>query len=203
MFTGIVKGVFPVAHIERLKDFIRLSVELNHELVDGVETGASIAVNGVCLTVMAINGTCVSFDVMKETLRATNLGNLTEGGLVNIERAARFGDEIGGHLLSGHIHDTVMVSSVIREPHNVTVSFSFDSRWRDYLLPKGYVALNGASLTIGEKVQESIFCVHLIPETLRLTTFGEVKEGDQINLEIDSQTQAVVDTVKNYMVSQA
>ena len=200
MFTGIVKGVFPVSAIERLSQFIRLSVTLNDELVDGLTTGASIAVNGVCLTVVNIQGCTVSFDVMKETLRVTNLGELVEGADVNIERAARFGDEIGGHLLSGHIHDTVTVTNVVKEENNVTVFFKVSSQWLDYLLPKGYVALNGASLTIGEKVQNNTFCVHLIPETLRLTTFGAAEEGYRVNMEIDSQTQAVVDTVKKYML---
>ena len=199
MFTGIVKGVFPVSRIERKEQFATLSVALPPNLLKGVETGASIAVNGTCLTVTAFSETDVTFDAMQETLRVTNLGELEPEALVNIERAARFGDEIGGHLLSGHIHDTVVIDEVVKSPDNTTIYFRFDARWSDYILPKGYIALNGASLTIGETVEDNRFCVHLIPETLKLTTFGHCQVGDRVNLEIDSQTQAVVNTVKNYL----
>ena len=199
MFTGIVKGLFPVERIERLDEFLSLTIKLTPSLCAGLEIGASIAVNGVCLTVTSIDNDLVTFDVMKETLRVTNLGRVAEGDVVNIERAARFGDEIGGHLLSGHIIDTVTVEKIIREENNTTVVFLFDGRWKGYIMPKGYVALNGASLTISEEVGEECFSVHLIPETLRQTTFDSVMEGDRINMEIDSQTQAVVDTVRNYM----
>ncbi|MRI34992.1 riboflavin synthase [Endozoicomonas sp. OPT23] len=200
MFTGIVKGVFSVEALEFSEKFLRLSVHLNETLCEGLQVGASVAVNGVCLTVTSFTKEgLVTFDVMQETLRVTNLGELLEESDVNIERAARFNDEIGGHLLSGHIHDTVIVSDVTRTETNTTIHFEFDEQWSDYLLPKGYVALNGASLTIGEKVENNCFRVHLIPETLQMTTFGKVKQGDRVNLEIDSQTQAVVNTVKKYL----
>ena len=200
MFTGIVKGTFSVDELELSDKFLRLTVQLNEELCQGLQVGASIAVNGVCLTVtgFTVDGR-VSFDVMQETLRVTNLGDLQIGSSVNIERAARFNDEIGGHLLSGHIHDTVIVSDITKTENNTTVYFQFADRWADYLMPKGYVSLNGASLTIGDQVSAGGFCVHLIPETLQVTTFGNARVGDRVNLEIDSQTQAVVDTVKRYM----
>ena len=201
MFTGIVKGIFPVSAIEQKEQFATLSVALPERMLAGVETGASIAINGTCLTVTGFSDTEVSFDAMQETLRVTNLGELEQGVLVNVERAAKFGDEIGGHLLSGHIHDTVIVDKIIETPDNTTIYFRFDPRWSDYILSKGYIALNGASLTIGEEVKDNRFCVHLIPETLKLTTFGECQLGDRINLEIDSQTQAVVNTVKSYLKS--
>lgn len=201
MFTGIVKGIFPVSNLEQRDGFATLSVALPENLLTGLETGASIAINGTCLTVTGFSDKEVHFDAMQETLRVTNLGQLQEGSRVNVERAAKFGDEIGGHLLSGHIHDTVVVDDIVKTPDNTTVYFRFDPRWTDYILPKGYVALNGASLTIGETVAEGRFCVHLIPETLKLTTFGECQPGDRVNLEIDSQTQAVVNTVKSYLAS--
>ncbi|WP_299728870.1 riboflavin synthase subunit alpha [uncultured Endozoicomonas sp.] len=199
MFTGIVKGYFPVSRIEKFNELNRITVQLPPELLDKLEIGASIAVNGCCLTVVAFDQNGVSFDAMKETLRVTNLGVIEEGSKVNIERAARFGDEIGGHLLSGHIHDTVEICDVIKEENNVTIFFKFDSKWKDYILSKGYVSLNGCSLTIGDKVEDDRFCVHLIPETLKVTCFGTSQVGDRINLEIDSQTQAIVATVKSYL----
>ncbi|MGI2027281.1 riboflavin synthase subunit alpha [Endozoicomonas acroporae] len=201
MFTGIVKGFFSVGRIETFNELNRITVLLPSTLLEGLETGASIAVNGCCLTVTAFDRESATFDVMKETLRVTNLGALGEGDKVNIERAARFGDEIGGHLLSGHIHDTVEICGIKQEENNVTVFFQFASEWQDYILPKGYVSLNGCSLTIGEKVEGGRFCIHLIPETLRMTSFGTAEVGDRVNLEIDSQTQAIVTTVKSYLES--
>ncbi|MGB0361215.1 MAG: riboflavin synthase subunit alpha, partial [Endozoicomonas sp.] len=172
MFTGIVKGYFPVARIETFNGLNRISVKLPSELLGNLETGASIAINGCCLTVVAFDKDSVSFEVMKETLRVTNLGALKKGDKVNIERAAQFGDEIGGHLVSGHIHDTVEICDIIKEENNVTIFFAFEPKWKEYILSKGYVSLNGCSLTIGEKVEDSRFCVHFIPETLKLTCFG-------------------------------
>ena len=203
MFTGIVKGVFSVDRMDRQEEFMSLTLRLTESLCERLENGASVSVNGVCLTVTSVDAPLISFDVMKETLRVTNLGELSEGSSVNIERAARFGDEIGGHLLSGHIYDTVIVEKVIYEENNTEVCFRCDSNWFDYIMPKGYLALNGASLTVSEDVRDGRFSVHLIPETLRLTTFGNVREGDRINLEVDSQTQAVVDTVRRYMEKNA
>ena len=202
MFTGIVQGRMPVKAVDSKPDFSTLTIQMDPSLMEGLKTGASIAVNGVCLTVTAFDEGQVSFDVMKETLRVTNLVDVRPGTFVNVERAARFSDEIGGHLLSGHVHDTVVVKDVIREPENTTILFTADPRWRDYLMPKGYVALNGASLTLGETVTDDEFRVHLIPETLRLTTFATVEPGDKVNLEIDSQTQAVVNTVKRCLGDQ-
>ena len=199
MFTGIVQGYFPIKQIERLEKLYRITVQLPPCLLENLQIGASIAINGCCLTVVAFDEDSVSFDAMQETLRVTNLGALTEQSSVNVERAAHFGDEIGGHLLSGHVHDTVTISEIVHEENNVTIYFDFDAKWADYVLPKGYISLNGCSLTIGAEVKDNRFCVHLIPETLRVTCFGGTQVGDVINVEIDSQTQAVVSTVKNYL----
>ncbi|WP_062270922.1 riboflavin synthase [Endozoicomonas arenosclerae] len=203
MFTGIVKGVFKAHSVVRKQDFMTLELQLDEPLCKGLEIGASVAVNGTCLTVTAVDRgkNLAAFDIMQETLRATNLEALQEGSQVNVERAARFGDEIGGHLLSGHVHDTVVIQDIVQSENNTTLVFKFDPIWKDYIQPKGYIALNGASLTIGESVEKDSFCVHLIPETLRLTTFGSAVIGDRVNLEIDSQTQAVVNTVKAYLES--
>ena len=131
---------------------------------------------------------------MAETLDKTNLGRLKAGDLVNLERAARFGDEIGGHLMSGHITATTEILRIERTEHNTTMHLALPAALKPYILPKGFVGLDGCSLTIGS-VGEDSFCVHLIPETLRRTLFGTRQAGDTVNLEIDPQTQAVVDTV--------
>jgi len=134
------------------------------------------------------------FDAMQETLRSTTLGTLTPGDRINFERAARIGDEIGGHLLSGHVHTTAEVVAIDRPENNCTLTFEVPEQWTKYIFPKGYIAINGASLTIGE-VTGNRFNIHLIPETLRATTFTDIALADQVNIEIDSQTQTIVDTL--------
>ena len=175
-------------------DFRTHTVELPEDMAGGLQTGASVAHNGCCLTVTEADGRTARFDLMAETLDKTNLGRLKAGDLVNLERAARFGDEIGGHLMSGHITATTEILRIERTEHNTTMHFALPAALKPYILPKGFVGLDGCSLTIGSVVEDS-FCVHLIPETLRRTLFGTRQAGDTVNVEIDPQTQAVVDTV--------
>ena len=195
MFTGIVQGMGRVVSVEQpAADFRTHTVELPEDMAGGLQTGASVAHNGCCLTVTETDGRTARFDLMAETLDKTNLGRLKAGDLVNLERAARFGDEIGGHLMSGHITATTEILRIERTEHNTTMHFALPVALKPYILPKGFVGLDGCSLTIGS-VGEDSFCVHLIPETLRRTLFGTRQAGDTVNLEIDPQTQAVVDTV--------
>ncbi|SFG96392.1 riboflavin synthase subunit alpha [Neisseria elongata] len=195
MFTGIVQGMGRVVSVEQpAADFRTHTVELPEDMAGGLQTGASVAHNGCCLTVTETDGRIARFDLMAETLDKTNLGRLKAGDLVNLERAARFGDEIGGHLMSGHITATTEILRIERTEHNTTMHFALPAALKPYILPKGFVGLDGCSLTIGS-VGEDSFCVHLIPETLRRTLFGTRQAGNTVNLEIDPQTQAVVDTV--------
>ena len=195
MFTGIVQGMGRVVSIEQpAADFRTHTVELPEDMAGDLQTGASVAHNGCCLTVTETDGRTARFDLMAETLDKTNLGRLKAGDLVNLERAARFGDEIGGHLMSGHITATTEILRIERTEHNTTMHFARPAALKPYILPKGFVGLDGCSLTIGS-VGEDSFCVHLIPETLRRTLFGTRQAGDTVNLEIDPQTQAVVETV--------
>lgn len=198
MFTGIVQGQAIIRALEHKENFMQLQVELPESHSQNLQLGASIALNGTCLTVTAFTGNLVSFDLIMETLRVTNLGQLGVGDKVNFERAARFGDEIGGHLLSGHIHLQGEIDQIERPDNNCVIWFQIEPNWRKYILPKGFIALNGCSLTIGE-VSDNRFNVYLIPETLAITGFGSAQVGDQINIEIDTHTQAVVDTVERYM----
>ncbi|HFC6351768.1 TPA: riboflavin synthase subunit alpha [Neisseria elongata] len=195
MFTGIVQGMGRVVSVEQpATDFRTHTVELPEDMAGGLQTGASVAHNGCCLTVTETDGRTARFDLMAETLDKTNLGRLKAGDLVNLERAAHFGDEIGGHLMSGHITATTEILRIERTEHNTTMHFALPAALKPYILPKGFVGLDGCSLTIGS-VGEDSFCVHLIPETLRRTLFGTRQAGDTVNLEIDPQTQAVVNTV--------
>ena len=198
MFTGIVQGMAEVVAIEEKQDFRRHVVRLPQALTGGIELGASIAHNGCCLTVTEVNDDLVAFDLMAETLRLTNLGALQVGDRVNVERAAKFGDEIGGHAMSGHIICLARVEEVIRSPNNCTVWFSLPAEFTKYVFAKGYIGIDGCSLTIGS-VDGNRFCVHLIPETLERTIIQFRQPGDAINIEIDPQTQAIVDTVERVL----
>lgn len=199
MFTGIVQGMGHIVAIRRpTPDFCSITTRLPAHISQDLNIGASIAHNGCCLTITQTSGDLADFDIMGETLAKTNLGQLKEGDTVNLERAARFGDEIGGHLMSGHITCTVPLIAIERDGLNQTNWFALPEAIAPYILPKGFVGLDGCSLTIGQ-VQADRFCVHLIPETLRQTCFGQRQIGDAINLEIDPQTQAIVDTVQRIM----
>jgi len=200
MFTGIVQCTAEVIDIKKKKDFQTHVVHLPDDLLAGLEIGASVAHNGCCLTVTHISGNHISFDLMQETLRVTNLGLLSPGDSVNIERAAKFGDEIGGHSMSGHIMTTAVVDEVIETENNHQIWFSLPAGLMKYVFTKGYIGIDGASLTIGD-VAGQRFNVNLIPETLNRTNLSARQKGDVINIEIDPQTQAVVDTVERVMAA--
>ena len=203
MFTGIVQGMGRVVLIEQPSpDFRRHTVELPEHMAHGLQTGASVAHNGCCLTIAAANGRQAAFDLMGETLARTNLGRLKTGDMVNLERAARIGDEIGGHLMSGHITCTAAITRIKRGAHNTAMWFALPAAVRPYILPKGFVGLDGCSLTVGD-VSDTEFSVHFIPETLQRTLFGTRQTGDTVNLEADPQTQAVVDTVARVLAQRA
>ncbi|HFQ5289755.1 TPA: riboflavin synthase subunit alpha [Vibrio vulnificus] len=201
MFTGIVQGTAEVVIIEAKESFQTHTIRLCGEMLSGLAIGASVAHNGCCLTVTKIADDLVSFDLMQATLKLTNLGTLRVGDRVNIERAAKSGDEIGGHSMSGHISTTATIDQIIDTPNNRTIWFKlpYDDAMK-YILAKGYIGVDGCSLTIGE-VEADRFNVHLIPETLNRTLFGQRKVGESVNIEFDPQTQAIVDTVERVLMS--
>ena len=198
MFTGIVQGRGEVVALSG-DELVRLVVRVPS--VEGLTRGASIAINGVCLTAVEWQDHDVSFDVIGETLRVTNLGALKPGDAVNVERAARYGDEIGGHLLSGHVHAMARVVRLEEQGENLAVTLQVDPELGRYLMPKGYVALDGCSLTLGPQIDNGQFQVFLIPETREVTVIESRAIGDTINLEIDTQTQAIVETVERMLAS--
>jgi riboflavin synthase len=199
VFTGIVQGLRPVHALLDEPGLRRLVLDLEGH-VEGLVSGASVAVNGACLTVTQVDGCLVRFDVIRETLNLTNLGDLTPGRLVNVERSFRVGDEIGGHIVSGHVSGTAVVSAVESGPQERTVRFRVPAELLKYLSYKGFVALDGASLTISRvSAGSSEIGVSLIPETIARTTLGAVAAGDRVNLEVDAQTRSVVDTVERLL----
>jgi riboflavin synthase len=200
MFTGIVQGQGTLLEIRDKNDFRTHFVQMPEAMLPGLELGASVAHNGCCLTVTAIEGDRVSFDLMQETLRVTNLGRLRPGDKVNLERAARFGDEIGGHAMSGHIMAQSELLELRVTDTNTTLWFALPEALAKYVFTKGYIGIDGISLTLGE-VRSDRFAVHLIPETLARTNLGDIVAGTRVNIEIDPQTQAIVDTVERVMAT--
>ena len=193
MFTGIVQGTGRIVEViegDAIKSF---KIEVPN--TDSLVVGASISVDGVCLTATSIENKVVSFDVIQETLSRTTLGQLEVNEVVNIERSLKFGDEIGGHLLSGHIMATGIVHEISELGEGLNISILVPLSIEKYLLEKGYVAIDGISLTIGE-MNNSRFNLHIIPETIRQTTIASKQVGDAVNIEIDSTTQTIVSTVE-------
>ena len=200
MFTGIVQAACIVRRVDRRSGLHSLGIELVPELARDLAVGASVAIDGVCLTVTGQQDGLVRFDVMQQTLQVTTLGGLDAGRRVNVERSARYGDEIGGHVLSGHIDAAVPVVAVEASANNREVSYQAPEALRPYILPRGFIALNGCSLTVARVDKRAgTFTVCFIPETLRVTTHVDKGVGDLVNLELDRQTQAIVDTVRAYL----
>jgi riboflavin synthase len=197
MFSGIVQKKVPVTNVEQRLGLTRLTVDLG-DVASDLKRGASISLSGVCLTATEIENNHVSFDLMGETLTKTALGMIKQGDLVNVERSLRVGDEIGGHRVSGHVTGKATITKIEQPPNNWIVTLQCDPTWMPYILPKGFIALDGCSLTIVD-VGADWFTVHLIPETLRITTFCEKTVGDHVNLELDPETQAIVESVKRYL----
>ena len=207
MFTGIVQSVARIQALHEAAGLRSLRLDFAPGFADGLAIGASVAVDGVCLTVTALHGDrAAEFDVMQQTLAVTTLGRLVAGSHVNVERAAKDGAEIGGHPLSGHIDFTARLSELRQPENNHVLRFAVPAPWMRYIFAKGYIAVAGASLTVAEAGREpggaGWFEVWLIPETLRATTFGDTRVGDSVNVEIERATQVMVDTVREAVADQ-
>lgn len=202
MFTGIVQGVAQVAAIDAREGLHTLRLRLPEGFDGELAIGASVACDGVCLTVTerpAPNEAL--FDVMAQTLRLTTLGAVAVGSGLNVERAAKEGAEVGGHPLSGHVDVSATVAEIRRPDNNHVLRFALPAPWMRYVFAKGYIGVNGCSLTVAEAHRErdgsGWFEVWLIPETLRMTTFGDKGVGDAVHIEIERSTQVMVDTVRD------
>jgi riboflavin synthase len=201
MFTGIVQGLAQVVALTERQGLRSIRLDWPEGFAAGLAVGASVAVDGVCLSVTALHGQrAADFDVMQQTLAQTTLAWLVVGNRVNVERAARDGAEIGGHPLSGHVDFMARVSAVRQPENNHVLSIEVPAPWMRYIFAKGYVAINGASLTVAQAWREpggaGRLEVWLIPETLRMTTFADKQVGDAVNIEIERSTQVMVDTVR-------
>lgn len=199
MFTGIVQGVATIAAITDRPGLRTFTLSFPAGFAQGLEIGASVACDGVCLTVTSLNGPdAADFDVMQQSLNLTTLGAFKPGERINVERAARDGAEIGGHPLSGHVDFTATVVEVRKPENNHVLRIAVPDSHMRYVFAKGYIAINGASLTVAEADRRAgWFEVWLIPETLRQTTFGAKVAGSRLNVEIERSTQVFVDTVRD------
>jgi riboflavin synthase len=204
MFTGIVQAQAEVITLQDRPGLRSLTLAFPPGFCAGLEIGASVACNGVCLTVTGQPAADqATFDIMQQSLALTTLGGLAVGSRLNVERAAREGAEIGGHPLSGHVDCTATLIELRQPANNHVLRFAVEPAWMRYLFTKGYVAVDGASLTIAEADRRAgWFEVWLIPETLRITTFGGKRVGDKVNLEVERSTQVIVDTVSDLFAAE-
>mgnify|MGYP006086753235 CR=1 FL=1 len=196
MFTGIVQGIASIIATSQGESATKVSIKLPE--TENLRIGASVSIDGVCLTVTSIDDSIVDFDIIAETLQRTTLSDLETGSQVNFERALRYGDELGGHLLSGHVMSAGLIHSITENGEGKDISIITPPSLQKYIIEKGFVAIDGISLTVGA-VQSNIFALHLIPETLRMTTLATKQEGDAVNIEIDSNTQTIVSTVERIL----
>lgn len=214
MFTGIVQTKAVVSAFVGNDKFRTLTLAVGSEHLNNLTIGASIAINGVCLTVTHFEQTSsvneghstgqghsigmAQFDIIDETLEKTNLLKLDIGHHVNFERSVTFGTELGGHIVSGHIQTQAKITDIQTSTDNCQMTLSLDERWMKYILHKGFVSVNGSSLTVGNTTENS-FDLHLIPETLKLTNLSNAQVGDYLNIEVDQQTYTTVETVERYL----
>ena len=198
MFSGIVQEAGKVKDFLKQEDIYNISIDCSSKITSNLKKGASVSVDGVCLTVKDENPEILRFDLVEETIKRTNFQNIKIGDNVNLERSVKMGDEIGGHLVSGHIHGVSKVVSIEIRDQSWDVEISIEPFMQEYILHKGYVAINGCSLTVGEVSKES-FLIHLIPETLSVTNLFQLEQDSTVNIELDQNTIIIADTVKKYL----
>lgn len=199
MFTGIVQGIAEVESVEGSDELLTFTIQFPENFCRDLTRGASVSVNGVCLTAThEVAKDKWDLDVMLKSLTVTNLRGVQKGHLVNVERAAKEGAEIGGHPLSGHVDFMAEIIGVIASEGNKLIRFAIPETAVPYVFSQGYIAIDGASLTIADLSKTDRWIeVWLIPETRRSTILDKLSAGDHVNVEIDRGTQVVVDTIKN------
>ena len=195
MFSGIVQTVGKIESIKDKNHIKTIRIETHGDYLEDIAIGQSVSVDGVCLSLVKKNNEYCEFEAVEETINRTTLGRYKQGTKVNLEKSLKFGDTVGGHFVSGHIHTRGRIVEVewVGESKNILVEI--EEKWIKYLTEKGYISVNGASITIG-KVSKNTFYVHLIPETLKTTNLDELIYDNYVNLEFDQTTIAIVDTTE-------
>lgn len=200
VFTGIVQAVLPLVRVDFHPGYRSFTLAFPEALRADLKIGASVAIDGTCLTVVSIGGAEIRFDAVDGTLDITNLGDRKAGDRVNVERSFRPGDENGGHVVSGHVTGTAPITAIDTAGARRFVSFRIPEEDRKYIFAKGFLALNGASLTVAEiDAETGIHTVNLIPETIRQTSLADFSVGDRLNFEVEAQTRVLVDTMERVM----
>ena len=190
MFTGIVQEIGEIKECNKTSSGKTIEVLATNSFTENLKRGASVSINGVCLTAVSTSNGNMIFDVIKETLRITNLDDIQVGSTVNLERSLKYGDEVGGHILSGHVSCKAQ-SKLTQNDGEIELRIECPKEWLDFIFLKGYVAINGASLTVAKKEKGS-FSVFLIPETLSATNLSESFENSFLNIEVDQSTYSSV-----------
>tara|TARA_B100000795_G_scaffold10578_2_gene7432 strand:+ start:948 stop:1550 length:603 start_codon:yes stop_codon:yes gene_type:complete len=198
LFSGIVSGLGSIKSIKKKVDIVSIEIKAPKNFSKKLQKGASVSVDGVCLTAKNSNSDNIKFDVIEETLSRSTLSNLVKGQKVNLERSITSSTEIGGHLMSGHIHGVARVIDMKIKESSTDMKISIPQGTGKYILEKGYIGINGCSLTVG-KVNKSSFNIHLIPETLEVTNLAVLEKKQFINLELDQNTVSIVDTVERVL----
>ena len=195
MFSGIVQTVGKIESIKDKNHIKTIRIETHGDYLKDIAIGQSVSVDGVCLSLVKKNNEYCEFEAVEETINRTTLGRYKQGTKVNLEKSLKFGDTVGGHFVSGHIHTRgkILEVELVGESKNILVEI--EEKWIKYLTEKGYISVNGASITIG-KVSKNTFYVHLIPETLKTTNLDELIYDNYVNLEFDQATIAIVDTTE-------
>ena len=195
MFSGIVQTVGKIESIKDKNHIKTIRIETHGDYLEDIAIGQSVSVDGVCLSLVKKNNEYCEFEAVEETIDRTTLGRYKQGTKVNLEKSLKFGDTVGGHFVSGHIHTrgSIVEVELVGESKNILVEI--EEKWIKYLTEKGYISVNGASITIG-KVSKNTFYVHLIPETLKTTNLDELIYDNYVNLEFDQATIAIVDTTE-------
>ena len=186
MFTGIVEGVGKVNKISKItknRSAIEMTIDLGKQ-VKGLKIGQSVALNGVCLTATKISKSKCIFEMIEETTKKTDLGNLKVGGVVNIERSLKAGDRLEGHFVLGHVDGVGVIKKIVKKPKEVQVYFDVPKSLAKYVVKKGSIAIDGISLTVVD-VKKTLASVSLIPHTIEITNFHTKKVGDKVNIETD------------------
>lgn len=199
MFTGIVQGTATVTEIIQEKGYITLFLAFDKKYLKNLVVGCSVSINGVCLTVVSLNDEgIIELDVIDNSLSITNLNSLNIGDFCNFERSYKSEDEIGGHILSGHADFSSKIKKIIDVNVNFGIQISFNKKFSKYIFTKGFIAINGCSLTVSEvNKDENHFLIWIIPETLRVTNLSRLKVDSYVNVELDRKTQVLVDTISD------
>ena len=202
MFSGIVQSLGSIVSIDEASEIVTLEVQASEDFTKGLKVGDSVAVDGVCLTLTKSESDRMFFDAVPETLNKTIIKSYKKETKVNLEPSLRFNDSVGGHIVSGHIHTTGHINQVEIHGDAKDIVIDAGADWGKFLFEKGYIGINGCSITLGE-ITEGRFIVHLIPETLRATNLDNLVYGDKVNLEFDQNTITIVETTERILRDQA